>query len=70
MHGVYGIAFSKSRTMQVNEGIFFWCGGERGVGVGGVGGVTTILTLNEGQCKIIKKNHYKKNSDDHQYKHV
>ena len=47
---------------------FFGAGGGRGVG--GVGGVTTILTLNEGQCKIIKKNHYKKNSDDHQYKHV
>ena len=60
MHGVYKIAFSKSRTMQVIEGNFFMGGG----------GCTTILILNEGQCKIIKKNHYKKNSKDHQYKHV
>ena len=44
--------------------------GAGGAGRWGVGGVTTILTLNEGQCKIIKKNHYKKNSDDQQYKHV
>ena len=37
MHGAYGIAFSKSRTMQVNEGIFFGAGGAGGWGWGGGG---------------------------------
>lgn len=64
-----GLLSQKVEQCRSMKEFFLVRGGQEGGG-GGVGGVTTILTLNEGQCKIIKKNHYKKNSDDHQYKHV